>query len=98
MPPRNKAASLYDLQELLVLFVLAALVSNAAAGLACGLTGCLALAASAFLDRHVQCLLIERLDVFHYISPFFALYCNIFFLICKIKNLTTWKILKKVLL
>ena len=47
MPPRNKTASLYDLQELLVLFVLAALVSNAAAGLACGLTGCLALAASA---------------------------------------------------
>ena len=56
--------------ELLALFVLAALICNAAAGLAGGLAGSLALAAAAVLRAFAQIAGVQSLNVFHGKAPF----------------------------
>ena len=49
----------------LLFLLLTCLVSHRARSLACGLAGCLALAASALLHRVVQRLRVQCLDMFH---------------------------------
>ena len=49
--------------------MLAALVSYRTGCLACGLAGCLALAAAALLYSVLKSLYIYGLDMFHFISP-----------------------------
>jgi len=60
-PPSSAA---FYFQESLIC-VLALLISNTAACLACGLTGCLALAASTVLCAITKVLCIDSLNVFH---------------------------------
>ena len=69
MPPQIKAAFLKLSRVLLAFFVLAALICDAAAGLACRLAGCLALAASAVLSAAAEVSGAESIDVlsFHFI-------------------------------
>ena len=62
MPP--KPAAFQNLQ-LLAFFVLAFLICNTAAGLAGGLTGCLALAAAAVLCAVAQIAGLNGLNMFH---------------------------------
>ena len=62
MPPLSKAA-FPELIFLLAFLVLAALIGYAAAGLACRLAGCLALAASAVLCTAAEVSGAESLDV-----------------------------------
>jgi hypothetical protein len=50
--------------------VLAALVTNGAAGLACGLAGSLALATTTGLNSVLKLLGAKSLYVFHGVSPF----------------------------
>ena len=45
--------------------MLAALISNRAACLACGLAGCLALAAATFLQCILKVLCVQSLDMLH---------------------------------
>ena len=47
------------------LLMLAALISNRAACLACGLAGCLALAAATFLQCILKVLCVQTLDMLH---------------------------------
>ena len=56
---------LLDLQKSLLVSVLALLVGNTAAGLACGLAGSLALAAAAVLGAGAQVTSLKSLDLFH---------------------------------
>ena len=61
---------------------LALLIGNAAAGLASGLAGSLALAAAAVLGAVAQVLGLQSLDVLHKESPSYLLnfsYCNTLF-------------------
>ena len=56
---------------LLLLCIFALLVGDTAAGLACGLAGSLALAASAILGALTQVASLDGLDMFHDGPPFF---------------------------
>ena len=59
-------AAAYSFTEKLLLFaVLAGLISYGTGSLACGLAGCLALAAAAFLHAVLQCACAQCLYVFH---------------------------------
>ena len=61
MPPHSAAFILFS-----VLFALALLVSDTAAGLASGLAGSLALAATAILRALAKILSFDSLNVLHY--------------------------------
>ena len=59
------AFRLHCWKQLLLLLALALLICNAAAGLACGLAGSLALAAAALLCAFAKIAGLNRLDVTH---------------------------------
>ena len=67
MPPVQGGISIAEF-ELLVLFVFAALISYAAACFASGLTGCLALAASALLAAKITSLKSRNVLSFHFVT------------------------------